>query len=426
MSIILVYSLIVLAIFRFRNVPIFRFDFLYTIMTAFGALIGTLPLVTYLTDLSLFVAAFIILTHASIVLGFGLNARFQRNGIVPKMDDRGQLIRFLALFTIAFIFLKLSFLIAIFELPILSKISSLGVLRSSHSFTEASGGLVERLIDALSHFAFTFVILTPLFLKKSSKQNLILAGIAFVLLVDHSLAVGARGLIVFMLISTLAVYSRYFEIQVSRSLFLFALALVTIYFLASQFYLVRNDYFSASPNFFISHNCAGGQMGDAFSNSLASVQATILSLCYFSSPPHFFQLFIDSTDWYWQHSLGQYNLSFVFPSTFSETREQLALLYDKLEVGTNPWSTFTRDLFIDFGYFLLVPAFFLGWFLRITLRKLSPKDPLHSLRFGILAGMGFMAPFISPLILRPLLYPLLITLFLPLVIKQFSKPSAIR
>jgi hypothetical protein len=414
---ILVYSLSVFAILISRGVSVFRFDAVYTLSMLFGSTIWLLPIINYPEQLDLRIAGLIILAHVAIVGGFN----FPPNNTLPSNYPHGVNEAFVGVLTIAtviFVVLQLLSLLLDGKIPILSNLVGVEIVRSDHTYETVERGGLASFSALMSHFGFLFVVLFPTYSRRTLQFLALLAGI---LIVDLGFSSGGRANLVFLLISLLTVYLSKTRISVKRLLFITAFIVPLAYVLAGEFYLARNPNFGHAADFYLQYNCAGATYHDFIDRSPPTVKAASLSLCYFSSPPFYFEIFMLGSGWKSEGLGGVYNLGAFFREEFVFARIGIAHVMSSFGVGVNPWATIGRDFFIDFGYFFPIPLFFLGAWFRLLVARPEMNSEVFLSRTGLLAAAGFLAANMSPFVARALLYPILIAALLPLVLKIFLR-----
>jgi len=422
---ILLYSSIVCLFLYLSKVNLFRFDFIFSVGMLFSSLLAVLPILEYPVELEPRVVLFLIGFHFSIftafnsvALGYGGAARNEKSRPEKPAFTNVSIGSFQIIRAGAIIFCLLGIASNLLDgsIPILSSAGSLAEIREGFSYTEVEGGVLARSADAMSHFGILFIILSPLYLKRRFTSRALVAFV-LILVISHSLESGARATIVITIVGFSAVFFSLNRIKPGKIMLLAGLAALLFYVLAVEFYLARNPEFGNNPDYFISRSCAGAASHPSIADASDVVQALNLSLCYFSSPPYYLQHFMDQTNWRWDYSLGAYNLGFIFRDTFVSDRLLIAHLFDSSGYGSNPWSTFARDMFIDFGFFAFAAAFAFGLGIRLMTGTDYKQSDMRLARFGFLAAAGFMAPFISPILIRPIVYPILLTFLLPPVLK---------
>jgi hypothetical protein len=419
MELILLYSGICVLIFLARRINPFRFDFLYTLGLFFSALLAVMPLLDYPTPVRFGTALFLILFHFIMVCSFNildLNAKPVRKPDWAATTDISRtsfvLIKWAA---ICFCYLSVANSLSNGDVPVLSSIDALAETRSSFDYTSADGNLVERLLDMLSHFGILFLVLSPLYVKYRL-ISWFLPFLVAIFIVDHSFSSGGRASIILSAIAFVAVYFSLNRMSMRHIFVILLPGVLVFYYFAVLFYMARNPVFYYSQESFLAHNCAGANFHPLIMSASSELKALNLSLCYFSSPPYHFQLFMDQAGWTWQYAYGSYNLGFLFRDEFVEMRLRVADLFQSQGLGANPWSTFARDMFIDYGYFLFGAAFVMGFGIRAIIGVNYRRSDMHLARFGLLASAGFMAPFMSPLLIRPIIYPIMLSFLVPLCV----------
>lgn len=430
MSLILIYTAIWLLIFAICRVMIFRFDVMFTGLLFVSALLGTLPLVDYPQAIRFETQFLIVLVHFPICIGFNLIGARSVQGIRTQDHTLLDVPRYPLLETVlirmAALFVGLSVLKwgLTQQIPLASNILALNEIRSAHSFTQATSDTLGRILSLLSHFGFLYVALSPLY-ARGSRRKIAFAVLCAVAIADISLSSGGRATIVLLAIVLAATYVSLSRLSL-RQILQGGIALsLAFYVLGGLFYLARNPNFAHNPELFLAHNCSGASYHPLIEDAGITIKAMALSSCYFSSPALSLQNFMGAVGSDWTPRLGSYMLSILFREEFVQTRLEIAEIFARLGMATNPWATFSRDLFVDFGYLMSIPALLIGVLLRRLIAAGPLASDLHLARFAVLAAAGFFAAFMSPFIIRPIVYPLMILLVLPLLLPliQAQRPK---
>lgn len=414
-----VYASVFSAVLSFRKVSIFRFDSIFTITFLFSAVLSILPMMQHEKELTTSTALYLIAFHFFINMGFiatgyGLELLHHRRQTVKKAQSPFSYYHVLMVAAVCFCLLSAISSVIQGKVPILSNMSQLEELRVNY-LANSESGILPRAIAAMSHFAILFVVLAPRFVK-GRWSSWLWSGLAFAFLVDHSLSTGARASIVIVVIALLAVFFQTHRIKRMQLLGLLFSGLILVYLLGVVFYLKRNGDFEKNPDFFAYKVSCGGHFHPVIERSSTELKALVLSLSYFSSPPYFFQSFMDQTNWQYPYMWGGYNFSFLWGSHFVNAREVIEAEFLEAGFGGNPWATFARDMYIDFGPFAFPFALLVGVAFRWLLGTRFEADDMTLVRFGMLASAGFLAPFISPLIIRPIVYPILLSIVIQVAV----------
>lgn len=414
-------------LFAIQRASLFRFDVMFTFMIFISSLLGALPLVEFWQRIEIETLVLIALSHLCLCVGFNLvvlsRIRTGRESLSKIWPVQRTPLFEAVLYVMAALFLVVSIVswAAGLKVPILGNIGVLNEIRVTHQFTEASGNFLTRVTALLSHFGFLYVILSPVYARRNVFKIAFVAlcGIA---LVDFSLSTGARALIVFLGLATIATYVSLTRIAARHILGGCLLVIVALYLLGGLFYVARNPNFAINPERFLAHNCVGATFHPFLQDAPVIFKAMTLSSCYFSTPVLAFQNFMEFTEGDWSPRLGSYMLSILFREEFAQTRLELTLIFSNIGMASNPWATFARDLFIDFGFWTPIPALFIGVLFGYLSADNPSRNDVDLARFGILCAAGFIAAFMSPFLIRPIIYPLLITVLLPPMLSVISPP----
>ncbi|MEO0487294.1 MAG: O-antigen polymerase [Pseudomonadota bacterium] len=439
MTLVLLYTAFVLAGYALARVGVARFDVVFSLVLFISAFLGTLPLLEYPQEVRFDTQLLMISVHLAVCMGYnalpsktvavaplaaGGNASASSSRKKGAVDIPRHPLFEKALTTLAGIFVLVS--VASWgidrHIPLSSNVTNLYEIRASHTFVDASGDFFTRWLRLLSHFAFLYVVMSPLYARGSVVRKLftLLCAIA---MIDLSLATGARAAIVFMALATLACYASVNKFTARQMILAGLGAMVMFYVLGGLFYMIRNPYFSSAPELFLRHNCVDAAFHPLFEYSADVVKAMLLSSCYYSSPPLVLQNFLDATRGTWTPRMGSYTFSILFRDEFAQTRLEIADVLTRIGLSTNPWATFTRDLYVDFGYAMALPAFVIGIFLRFLVRWGHQKSDVYLARNAMLALAGFVAAFLSPFVIRQVVYPVLITIALPMLLPLLPSKS---
>jgi len=417
MGFLIIYSIAWLVFYRFCRTSVVRADFIITSMFLL-LLVGTFnPFLEYPSHPSFGVLFMLFSVHFSFCFGFISAYHLSKgNALNPSLEREGlALFRFLKLTAIFFSFGTVFSSLASGSLPLVSGFLQLSDARSSHWESAYSLGAVDRFLNAISYFSLLYVIAFPFARKNYGEAWLVFIFVA-ISVIDFTLQKGGRSIILYGLIGFLAVYVGLHKPKLRVVLSVVLVLVGAFYILGAEFYLARSPNFILAPDLFLRHNCAGASYTDMGERLSSELQALVLSSCYFSSPPYFFDVFLERRG-IGELALGGYNLSIIFSDMFVDARSDIAALFAHESFGQNPWSTSARDFFIDFGYL----AFLFSLVLGIILGRFSKAYPVDSyagvVRLGILACFAFMFPFISPLVIRPIIYPIIFLMMYPFVFR---------
>ncbi|WP_143529849.1 hypothetical protein [Salibaculum halophilum] len=307
------------------------------------------------------------------------------------------------------------------SLPVISEFLNVSDARQSHWQSAYSSGGVDSLLNALSYLTLIYIISFP-YSRRHFRASYLIFLLALVSLVDFSLQKGARSIIVYAVIGCLAVYIAVNQTKMSRMLIISSALVLAFYILGAEFYLARSPNFNQAPESFLRHNCAGASYSDIGADLSINLKALVLSSCYFSSPPYYFDIFLDQNQGR-NFLIGGYNLSIFYSDLFIESRNDIAAIFAQLSYGQNPWSTAARDFFIDFGYTSPVFLFVLGCIVGLQANAFPANTYMGAARIGVLACFGFMLPLISPLVIRPIIYPFVFLVIFPYLLQVFFAAS---
>lgn len=321
---------------------------------------------------------------------------------------------YFALFSISFAFsvLLLFDSLARGAIPILSSFLSAQELREAHWQSVTRISVFDRVENLMSYFAMMFVIGFP-YARKHMKASFWIFLIVVLAIIEYSLSKGARASIILTLIGISATYFSVYRFNFMKFGLLLIVGSAFFLVLGGYFYIARNQNFVLAPDLFLFHNCAGANYSELADILSAAGKAAVLSSCYFSSPPHFFHLYLQT----WKSSaplaFGGYNFSILSGETFSSLRGDIFDAFRSEGFGGNPWATFARDAYIDFGWaaplFAAVIGITLAWFAPLV----GTPSYMAAIRFGILACFAFFMPFMSPLVIRPIVYSMLFLAVFP-------------
>ena len=420
MIFMLIYTAAWLVWFSMQKVPVFRVDHFFTVMTFLMAVTNFNPFLVNRYPVSFSVVFIIVAVHFFFCVGFGLSRsvryaeeRSQRAFLHDKIMYR----------TIAAVSLAFSALI-LFEsfqrgaLPILSSFQNAMQNRNAHWQTVNTLSFLFRVENLLSYFAMMFVIAFP-YARKHMKASILILVVVTIAIIEHSLLKGARASILLALIGLTASYISVYSFNLKKFGFLITIVCVIFLVFGGYFYISRNQDFAMAPEVFLFHNCAGAAYSELADMLSVTAKAAVLSSCYFSSPPHFFEVFLSS----WQSTeplaLGGYNFSIISGAAFTEIRGDIFDVFRFEGFGGNPWATFARDAYIDFGWAAPLFAALLGAVLAWFAPLQAGSSYIATLRFGILACFAFFMPFMSPLVIRPIIYSMLFLAVFPALVGIF-------
>jgi hypothetical protein len=414
MFFVLAYSSLWLAWFYFRKVPAFRADSFYTIMTFVMSIGSYNPFLEYPIEPSLFVISSIIMFHFAFCVSFGLfhGSSSKKPDAQTNLSRDQLLFSLLKLGSASFAFFVLIFSLLGGDIPIISSFQNVSEIRQEHWQTAYASGISDRILNLFSYVALLYLVSFP-YARKRLNASIYFFIAVLVALTEHSLQSGARASIALFLIGFVAVYYSLNKISLWRSGMLIILGGFMFFVFGAYFYISRSPNFSMSPGAFLSHNCAGASYTTRADSLSVELKALVLSSCYFSSAPYFFEIFSRSMENSISYGLGAYNFSVFAGGIFVEIRQDIFDIFRHEGFGGNPWSTFARDSFIDFGWFAPVFAGVLGAFIARFSPSFAAESYLASAKFGILACFAFFMPFMSPMVIRPIVYPLLLLLVFP-------------
>ena len=305
--------------------------------------------------------------------------------------------------------------------PIVGALSGLSRTRGAYLAGEIGGTWIDQIVSVARFPALAFVSLGPLFHSRGTRQLLMLAVVTGVSLVDYSFSIGQRASVVFALIAIATCYSIIHGQKVVRYLLVGILFLPIFYWLGSSFYLARSADFGRNPEYFVSLNCANADYGDLVRDSSDELKALSLSSCYFSSPIHNFDIFLEKRGESWTHRHGRYNAAIGFPEVFEETRRSIAKYNRRMDHAENPWSTGVRDFWLDFGAATPLAFLALGGLAGSASRRRTLWNEMQLARSSFLVVAGAMTPLISPLLLRSIVYTIISAHVLEFVWRAFLR-----
>lgn len=396
-----------------RGVSAFRFDLFMTLVWLASLLLGSVGLIVY-DALRTQTVLFVIACHTMLLIGFRVVGPGSKRLNYEFRGELGVRANIFAVLASAFVFLALARSGMAGDIPILSAAGNLEEIRRAHWETVLEGGdLFTQVVRVFSYAATAYVLLLPLFLRSSAKgmkRHLVLAGLAFVMLIDQSFRDGGRAIVVYTMIGMAAIYFALYRPPVKQVLAGWMAGIAIIYALTVPFYLARNSNFERAPEVYVDYNCHGGKMVDQVASGSLELQAFTLGTCYVIEPVHVLDDFLSDNEGTWDYRYGLYNLSIFFPNEFDQVREEISVYFKRRGYGQNPWATSMRDFWIDFGWFAVLAYLPLGMFFGRLARNRIFRTETEIMRFGLLAVCGFLVPFLSPLVIRQALYPLIVTL----------------
>lgn len=397
----------------YRRVSAFRFDLFTTLVWLASLLLGSVGLITY-DALRTNTVLLVIACHTLLLLGFHMVGPRSKRLYYEFRGELGIRADIFALLAVIFVVLALARSGISRDIPILSAAGSLEEMRQAHW---ARGGesvsLFSQVVRVFSYAATAYVLLIPLFLRSSAKgmkTHLVLAGLAFIMLIDQSFRDGGRAVVVYAMIGMAAIYFALYRPSKKQVLAGWMAGIAIIYALTVPFYLARNSNFGRAPAVYVEYNCHGGRMVDEVARGSLELKAFALGTCYVVEPVHVLDDFLSDNEGFWDYRYGVYNLSTIFPEEFTNIRDEIAIYFKRKGYGQNPWATSMRDFWIDFGWFAFLAYLPLGLFFGWLARHRVFRTETDVMRFGLLAVCAFLVPFLSPLVIRQALYPLVVTL----------------
>ncbi|MCC5992937.1 MAG: oligosaccharide repeat unit polymerase [Rhodobacteraceae bacterium] len=421
MNFLIIYCSLWLVVYRMNGAPVVRMDVIFTIMLLVMALGSLNPFLIYPFTPSIEVVFLIFSGHLSFCLGFLLLSTItgRRWGLRELNIQDHFLFLFLTYAAVIFSIAVLSMTVISGSIPFLSRFYELASARTAHWETAFSVSVGDRVLNLMSYFAFIYVVAFP-YARKNMQGSLLVFFFALLSLIDFALQKGGRSLIVFAAIGFFAVYIVVFRPKISFFFWSISFFALLFYVLGAEFYLSRNPAFVAAPDLFLRHNCAGASFSDVGRGLPNGLKSLVLSSCYFSSPPYFFEIFMQQGAMS-NFVLGAYNFSIFGSNAFISIREEINLLFAQESLGGNPWSTFARDMYIDFGYFSFLFLFALGSFFGWYSALFSTQSYSGVARLGVVICFSFFLPFISPLIIRPIIYSIIFLLVFPVFFSAFFR-----
>jgi hypothetical protein len=421
---LLIYSALWTLWFISQKISMFRVDFLFTIMTLVMALANFNPFIEYREAISFEVLFLIIMVHFAFCINFLLVRMTRRPNRADTSTQGYDRFLYFTLITISLIFSVrlLADSLGRGAIPVLSNFLGAQELRDAHWQSLGNISTLDRVENLLSYFAMMLVIGFP-YARKHMKASFLVFFIIVVAIVEHSLSQGARASIILTLIGLSATYFSVYKFNFKKFWLLLIFGSTVFIVFAGYFYISRNQNFAMAPDFFLSLNCAGASYTELADILSPTGKAAVLSSCYFSSPPHFFHYYLET----WRSSaplaMGGYNFAILSPETFVSIRSDIFDAIRSEGFGGNPWATFARDAYIDFGWaaplFAAMIGVALAWFAPMT----GVHTYLATIRFGILACFAFFMPFMSPLVIRPIIYSMLFLAAFPVASAIFFQSS---
>lgn len=428
MIFLLIYTAAWLVWFFMHRVPIFRVDHFFTIMTCVMAVANFNPFLVYKNPISFSVIFLIVTVHFFFCVCF-LAARLTRH--TEERDDLAVsrdniMYKTLAMVSLTFVAIMIVDSLQQGSLPILSSFQNAQQIRDEHWQSVSGLSVISRMENALSYFGMMFIIAFP-YARKHMRASMFILVLVTVAVLEHSLLKGARASIILALIGLMASYFSVYSFNF-RKLSLLTVILGTIFIVfGSYFYILRNQSFTAAPDVFLFHNCAGAAYSRLADLLSTTGKAAVLSSCYFSSPPHFFEVFMNAWHATEPLALGGYNFAIISSGTFTEIRGDIFDVFRFEGFGGNPWATFARDAYIDFGWAAPLFSALLGGALAWFAPLRAGSSYIATVRFGVLACFAFFMPFMSPLIIRPIIYSLLFLAAFPallgVLLRQQARPQ---
>jgi hypothetical protein len=398
--------------------PLFHPAMIATAAWILVAVVDSIGLVDHVHELSWQTTAFIIGCHAAFMLGIAMIPR--EKGAPQSAVEPGMASLLLAAVAVAFVMTQAVATLSSGQVPIIGTFANLASARAAHWYGDVS--VVHQLARILSYPTIGYCILLPIFWRAGHSLYAMLAGFAFLMLIDMSFAEGGRAALVFTAIAMIFAYLTTRKLTFARAGILTAAGLATMFVLASSFHLARSSNFERSPAAFVRHNCLGGQMGDLVYNSTAPIQALAVSSCYVTVPMRVLNENLQGGSF--DHTFGAYNLAIFYDAGFTETREDIAWYYRSAGLAQNPWATSMRDLWIDFWYFAVLAYIPLGAAFGALTRRRYLVTEGQVIRYGCVVVAAALLPFISPLLIRYIVYPVIATWLVEAAVVLFlSKPK---